>query len=547
MSIAIGSPKVGGQMPSIRLKFLAISQIVTAMLLVGCSKAKLGIVEKASYEPSAITAQYCSVDASSIKSYMKFIILLDRSGSNNLATGPGGVIPPSDPNGAKRYPTLIDFVRATGNGPDTFWSYIPIGDSATDNASFMNNDLVGTRGRFENLLNNHYVNTASGDQQETNTLAALTSAQALILKDIEAARRNPTELVSSTYVIFVVTDGFPTLNRQPQDPQQIKNAASGIMQLPQHNRDVVDSVQINTAFYYGNPLNHPLHQTQVDAASLLREVATIGQGRALSFGAGDAIDFSQFTVPNKILKYSNREVWVENTNAVWVGNRLEYDEDGDGLSNQQEVALGSDPLVVDTDRNGLSDGIEYKLSGKPCADSACSVSGGIATAVQCSGLTKDTFGNFLDTNSDGINDCAAILLKSSIKDRDTNGDLVPDALALRRGIPVVGSNNVLSNSDQDKDRVSDYIELQMNTPVYYPNDGVPGLIPLRFKKTVTSSNPTQSCYELNVMDMVTFKPTDKIRVYLVDTTEIITDKRVVRIAEKPIGFGSINFSNSDFR
>lgn len=41
----------------------------------------------------------------------------------------------------------------------------------------------------------------------------------------------------------------------------------------------------------------------------------------------------------------------------------DIDSDGDGLSDAREAAVGSDPLVADTDRDGLSDGVEVNTHG----------------------------------------------------------------------------------------------------------------------------------------------------------------------------------------
>ena len=44
------------------------------------------------------------------------------------------------------------------------------------------------------------------------------------------------------------------------------------------------------------------------------------------------------------------------------------DSDGDGLSDAQEVALGTDPFKADTDGDGIPDGIEFRLGMDPLRD-----------------------------------------------------------------------------------------------------------------------------------------------------------------------------------
>jgi hypothetical protein len=53
--------------------------------------------------------------------------------------------------------------------------------------------------------------------------------------------------------------------------------------------------------------------------------------------------------------------------TLWLAFSLTsaQDIDGDGLSNQQEISLGTDYQNPDTDGNGLPDGWEYQYFGSP--------------------------------------------------------------------------------------------------------------------------------------------------------------------------------------
>ena len=41
-----------------------------------------------------------------------------------------------------------------------------------------------------------------------------------------------------------------------------------------------------------------------------------------------------------------------------IGNNLDPDDDNDGLSDDDEVRLGNDPLLSDSDRDGVLDGVD---------------------------------------------------------------------------------------------------------------------------------------------------------------------------------------------
>jgi hypothetical protein len=112
------------------------------------------------------------------------------------------------------------------------------------------------------------------------------------------------------------------------------------------------------------------------------------------------------------------------------------DDDGDGLSNSQELALGTDPKNPDTDGDGLPDGVEVnQYSTDP--------------------KNKDTDG---DTLTDGreVND-----LHTSPKNPDSDGDSLND------GIEITAGSNPLS-VDSDGDGIpdgSDSDPIHTSTPV----------------------------------------------------------------------------------
>src|SRR5581483_5421468 len=61
------------------------------------------------------------------------------------------------------------------------------------------------------------------------------------------------------------------------------------------------------------------------------------------------------------------DVLITNQNVVWENGVLKLDSDGDGLSDELEAQLGSDPNKKDSDDNGVSDYVENYLYGSPCA------------------------------------------------------------------------------------------------------------------------------------------------------------------------------------
>jgi outer membrane protein OmpA-like peptidoglycan-associated protein len=107
-----------------------------------------------------------------------------------------------------------------------------------------------------------------------------------------------------------------------------------------------------------------------------------------------------------------------------------YDSDGDGLTDDREAELGTDPLSPDSDNDGLPDGLEAAGTTSP--------------------LQRDTDGDGLsdgeeDENKNGRVDEG----ETDPADADTDGGGVPD------GEEVRGGTNPLDRSDDQRDEDSD--------------------------------------------------------------------------------------------
>ena len=496
-----------------------------------CSKAQLSLLQDPNMSRSA--ANFCTVPSTQLQGALKYILIIDRSGSNNELPDV------SDPNGDRRFPPMIQFVNQNANDPNIFWSMINLGDSGDIKQKFDNN-----KGNFITTLTNQYSNTASIDNQWTNYIGALQQAQQMISDDIKAAQTKATQAgqtTSSTYVIFFVTDGVPVVNGTLQSETDIINTIGGLESLAAQNTDLVTGISVNTALYYSGASLHP---DQTTAPALLKDMANAGHGSYLSFSDGQVINYNQFAVPVRNLQYENRQVWVENTNIVWENGTLKRDSDGDGLSDELELKLGSNPNKYDSDGNGVSDGVEYALNGKPCQDSKCG-SGALSNPyTACLGLRLPS-GGFADIDKDGLNDCEETLLGTSMTKSDTNGDLVPDLFAFRHKLNMTGPSQLQSNPTSDG--MSNYQKLLQGLPLDTPLSGLrEGYQTLHYVKGITSSSLNQSCYNIDVSSIPTLTDHDVIRIYIVDSTDLIQEKEIVRMAQKPIVNGEVQFVPSDF-
>ncbi|HEY7642458.1 MAG TPA: hypothetical protein VH814_22180 [Steroidobacteraceae bacterium] len=143
---------------------------------------------------------------------------------------------------------------------------------------------------------------------------------------------------------------------------------------------------------------------------------------------------------------------------------LAYDSDGDGLTNAQEDAIGTQRNVADTDGDGVTDGVE--AGGNPNAP-VDSDGDGIPNALESSTTDSDGDGVADQSDTANSNPCmpngsnAACLAADSDGDGLTNGE--EDAIGTSRG-----------TVDSDGDGVSDAVEVGPNhgSPLDSDADGI---------------------------------------------------------------------------
>lgn len=514
--------------------------LATAGLVVGhgCSNVHLVPNQVASYSSTLAQVNFCTTAADQIKSRLKFIFIVDRSGSNqqrydvNNGYAP---LPGTDPTGTRRFDALLRFVQSFQTDPDIYWSMVNFSTHVLSGANYQN--FTNNKTAFYNFVLNQKVNTASIDGGDTSYMDALNYAQSMISADIAAAAAAK-PIISSNYVIFFVSDGAPWVLGTLQPSANIINVVDAIAAYQTTMPLLVDGVQFNTGYYATAPLDP-------GADVLLQGMAAAGSGNYLDFTSGEEIDFSRFTVPQRISKFSMKEFWVVNQNTVWEDNLLKIDSDGDGLSNQLEAQLGSNPNMRDSDENGVNDAVEYRSTGKPCNNSACTKVGS-NPFTNCASLQLPVGSPTLydDTDGDELNDCEEKLLGSSLQDFDSNQDYVPDGMAFRMGINMTGSSNL--NLDPDFDGLTNYMELKYNTPLFVNNIDVPGLKMLQLNSTRISSDPTQDCYRMTINNIMAGTKTDQIKMYLLENTQALNQKRVLRISTINMIGGAISAQDSDF-
>ncbi len=531
-------------------KINSIKALVLGFLslqLISCSDISVGPNNNAKYLSVASKVNFCTTEASTIRSKLKFIFIVDRSGSNNQRRDPvtGELLPGTDLDGNRRFSSLYQFVSTYGQQQNTdlenvYWSMINFGSSATVARSFVNEEA-----QFASFVEDQWTRTQQIDSGGTNYIRALDLAYDMINNDIRDAKRevdqNNAEPVASNYVIFFVSDGSPVVDGELQDSFDISERVENIAEFDERDRLYVDSVQINTAYYFENPVSQ-------EARDLLSEMSIDGNGDFLEVGLGQNIEYGRFTPPVKINRFALKEIWVQNANTVWVDDRLYADRDADGLADFQELALGSNPDLYDSDGNGVGDGVEYRLAGQPCFDSQCTVANA-NPYTQCRAFqVQNQPYTYLDSDRDYLNDCEERLLGTFHNNPDSNGDYVPDQLAFVKQIQMtIGQNDLYIDADRigGRDGYNVYEELKYNTPIDANNSLVPNLRYQNISVKRVSQSPVQDCYDISVTDVAYTLLTDKIRVFIFENTQTLDQKIIFSAGEQQLNpNGSVNISNA---
>lgn len=104
---------------------------------------------------------------------------------------------------------------------------------------------------------------------------------------------------------------------------------------------------------------------------------------------------------------------------------IAVDSDNDGLSNDDEADLGTDPNVADTDGDGLRDGAEVVSGGNPLR--ADTDGDGLLDGAE---VARGTRLDLPDTDGDGLSDSAEVLLGSNPLNPASTADEVPEGILL---------------------------------------------------------------------------------------------------------------------
>ncbi len=170
---------------------------------------------------------------------------------------------------------------------------------------------------------------------------------------------------------------------------------------------------------------------------ILQEMAFTGAGRFERFNVADAITLDRIGLTKLTSLLEAKSLLVTNTSVLPnVGDPI-IDSDGDGLGDDVENSMGTDPFSRDSDGDGIGDMVETLISFEPLlADEKPSA---------CEAIEGPPY---TDLDSDQLNECEELLLGTDPSLTDTDGDALTDWLEVALGTDYLRADS-LNDSDGD--------------------------------------------------------------------------------------------------
>ena len=301
---------------------IQIRSLVMMVLLIsaGCSNVRLERMKEPGVSPLS-KGEFCTQEPTDIGRSVKFLFIMDKSGSNigGSITGRG-----TDMNNVKRAGNFESFYNKNKANSNIQWGMIAFQEGGGGTRPLI--DVDGGTG-FTNIDSEVQAGLdrlrGEADEGGTPYRAALTTARAAIERDM---RKYPE--MSSTYWVFFISDGEPTDGTE-SNPSELDTLVTSL-RAPSPN-----SIFFSSAYY--GPDNPRGEQR-------LKRMAQVGEGRYVNFNSTDSLDFDELIVKPTKEPWELKDFMVYNLNAnLCRDGKMDLDSDADGVCDRDETQFGMDP------------------------------------------------------------------------------------------------------------------------------------------------------------------------------------------------------------
>jgi len=407
-----------------------------------------------------LEGRFCTLGTNDVVRPIKILFAFDASQSMRV----------SDPNGTRAF-AVVQLLNSLPRDPNISFSVMLFAGSTTANLTKSGLPqfeplLSYTPADFTTLEDQilNYTNPNS-NRDSTDFIKALSEIYAMLSTDITQVRNSATAAQAEAlprYIVIFLSDGHPTFN---QDDELFQgDAVKRIRQL----RILVDDVIFNTVHVFApvQPVSSicdvtgdagcPLLIINQDAERL-EKMATLGGGNFRDFRNNESVNFLNFNIGQTRRAYVLKEFVASNMSAPADSPADAGDSDRDGLTDDQEIALGTDPNNPDTDGDGFSDGVEVHFAalGASFNPLGFMLPDGGGLDPGCPPALRG-----VDSDCDGINDCDGQIIGTNSTLIDSDNDGMPDSIEWQLGTQPSAQD---LDEDPDNDGLVNRNELRYHT------------------------------------------------------------------------------------
>jgi hypothetical protein len=434
------------------------SALLLCALVVGigpaaCSEARLYSSEgpAARADRLTVSGRVCAEDTLTARLPLRIVVVADQ------AAGP--LYADYDP-GAIRIQYLSSLVQSALNSDNTQIAIVGFAGRSRTLAPVEGN-FTRNPGELLGAINQLAIaeNCTAADECR-DYLEGLRTARALIEGDL--AETPAGQRVITQYLVILVAAGphqpLPA-NRDcclPPDPTDClgdPDEPSYLCQAQLEQQDVSEMVEAVAA---AGALGFKMHVVHLAAEegpvndlvqASMKELAFAASGSYYRVGAPEALSLNAVNVLDARAELRVKALFVANVNAKPTPSGPVVDSDADGLGDEEEERVGSEPDNPDSDGDGIGDLVETLVDLDPLSrdkPKAC--------------RTIESPGG--DSDLDGLTDCDEALLGTEPTLVDSDGDGMPDNLE------VIGFTDYLNGdaeADADGDGATNSDELRQRT------------------------------------------------------------------------------------
>ncbi|MBN2718850.1 MAG: hypothetical protein JXX14_23595 [Deltaproteobacteria bacterium] len=239
---------------------------------------------------------------------------------------------------------------------------------------------------------------------------SLFTAGSLIEGDM--AEMNAGERSRTQYVVILMTGGDPQPLLQSDWGETITSLQSTVNTLK-------EKVEKGASAFSFHTLHLAPRDSSDETETLLRELAFAGNGKYERFNSADAITLDHIGLLKLSALFEAKKLVVTNVNALPGMDGARLDSDGDGLPDDLERELQTNPLQVDSDGDGVGDLVEKLTLFNPRLPDP--------KPAECEVVEGPPYS---DIDSDRLNDCEELLVGTDMSLTDSDGDGITDWMEL---------------------------------------------------------------------------------------------------------------------